>query len=81
MSSFLEFYNRILILPDHLIILSLYKRKEVEMSCITQYMHSVLPEKIEDRRYNEEEEHKDTKENKTIQKLNGYYVQRIGETL
>ena len=34
------------------------------MSCITQHMHSVLPEKIEDRRYNEEEENKDTKETK-----------------
>ena len=53
--------------------------KEVEMSCITQHMHSVLPEKIEDRRYNEEED--DNKGTKIIQKPNGHYVQKIGETL
>ena len=34
------------------------------MSCITQHMHSVLPEKVEGRRYNKEEEDKDTKEKK-----------------
>ena len=47
------------------------------MSCITHHMHSVLPEKIEDRRYNEEEENKDTKETKPYKNQLGTMFRRL----
>ena len=54
--------------------------KEVEMSCITQHMHSVLTEKIEDEeadRRKEEKEKNETKDTKTYKNQMGTVFRRL----